>query len=254
MATQKPSPKNPYRTSPSAHRSDLRLSDDQMSFKSVEEGLHDMVKTIDSLLTSPSYLIHGRLSIFEAFLLSTGTLFLIVLISIGLWRAAKLTSDWILDTDYRTRNFDQPETQTQMPMPDNVRQQRRMEWYWTMKTKNKAPTGTWYTKSKDHHIEVFSWSPDHHKFCDSAKWFPHDRANVAQHRGQGKGIPLLRDSDNRTCMICLEDFKSSDSVAILPCTHCFHSTCVQAWLNRASGLSCAKCTRSRRWNLELASQ
>lgn len=34
------------------------------------------------------------------------------------------------------------------------------------------------------------------------------------------------------CIICLEEYSEGDKIRTLPCKHLFHSTCIQAWLNR----------------------
>ncbi|CAO3634949.1 unnamed protein product [Mucor hiemalis] len=34
------------------------------------------------------------------------------------------------------------------------------------------------------------------------------------------------------CIICLEEYSEGEIIRTLPCKHLFHSTCIQAWLNR----------------------
>ena len=36
--------------------------------------------------------------------------------------------------------------------------------------------------------------------------------------------------EKKECIICLINFKKSDKITILPCTHMFHSFCVESWL------------------------
>lgn len=36
----------------------------------------------------------------------------------------------------------------------------------------------------------------------------------------------------KTCAICLQDFKDGDSIKILPCQHKFHANCVGSWLTK----------------------
>lgn len=36
----------------------------------------------------------------------------------------------------------------------------------------------------------------------------------------------------KTCAICLQDFKDGDSLKILPCQHKFHANCVGSWLTK----------------------
>ncbi|CAF1319483.1 unnamed protein product [Rotaria magnacalcarata] len=44
---------------------------------------------------------------------------------------------------------------------------------------------------------------------------------------------------NTQCYVCLEDFKSTDSIKILNCQHIFHSECINEWLR--SHATCAYC-------------
>ena len=36
--------------------------------------------------------------------------------------------------------------------------------------------------------------------------------------------------EKKECIICLVNFKKSDKITLLPCTHMFHSYCVECWL------------------------
>ena len=38
--------------------------------------------------------------------------------------------------------------------------------------------------------------------------------------------------DTRECIVCLTNFRKSDKITILPCTHMFHSFCVETWLKK----------------------
>ena len=55
-------------------------------------------------------------------------------------------------------------------------------------------------------------------------------------------------SDNRgsvgveeapTCVICLDDFESGQTIRRLPCNHSFHSECVDTWLRKNA--TCPNC-------------
>ena len=37
---------------------------------------------------------------------------------------------------------------------------------------------------------------------------------------------------NKSCMICLEEFKSKEKVTALPCLHYFHTNCIKKWMKR----------------------
>jgi hypothetical protein len=50
------------------------------------------------------------------------------------------------------------------------------------------------------------------------------------------------DSDNKNCVICLEDFKDNDLIICLPCIHVFHSDCIKSWFNNHN--SCPTCKYS----------
>lgn len=36
-----------------------------------------------------------------------------------------------------------------------------------------------------------------------------------------------------TCIICLSDFSMDDEIAVLPCSHAFHTECIGKWLSRS---------------------
>ena len=40
------------------------------------------------------------------------------------------------------------------------------------------------------------------------------------------------DEANKSCMICLEEFKSKEKVVALPCLHLFHKKCIKKWMER----------------------
>lgn len=43
------------------------------------------------------------------------------------------------------------------------------------------------------------------------------------------------DSNSNTCSVCLDSFNDGDQLSLLPCSHKFHTKCIQPWL-RQSGL------------------
>mmetsp|Transcript_3911 Transcript_3911/g.7508 ORF Transcript_3911/g.7508 Transcript_3911/m.7508 type:complete len:230 (+) Transcript_3911:1085-1774(+) len=47
---------------------------------------------------------------------------------------------------------------------------------------------------------------------------------------------------SRSCCICFEDFAKGHSVKWMPCTHTFHSHCLDRWFQRSS--QCPLCNRS----------
>ena len=56
-----------------------------------------------------------------------------------------------------------------------------------------------------------------------------------QPSGGDKPVPTRNPHSVSTCTICLEDFQQGDELRALPCLHCFHTQCIDAWLLTASG-------------------
>lgn len=65
------------------------------------------------------------------------------------------------------------------------------------------------------------------------------------------GAPTFADSDP-TCSICLEVYKIGESVRQLPCGHCFHTACGDAWLTKSA--TCPMRCSTDLWNLVRAEQ
>jgi len=65
------------------------------------------------------------------------------------------------------------------------------------------------------------------------------------------GAPTFADSDP-TCSICIEVFRDGESVRQLPCGHCFHTACGDAWLTRSA--TCPMRCRTDLWGLVHAEQ
>jgi len=55
--------------------------------------------------------------------------------------------------------------------------------------------------------------------------------------------PYRNTCHNENCAICLEDFNSEVEVKVLPCSHGFHSQCIDPWIDSRSDL-CPICKRS----------
>lgn len=51
-------------------------------------------------------------------------------------------------------------------------------------------------------------------------------------------IPL--DEERRQCVICLSEFSLGETIKLLPCTHMFHSKCIERWLNEYK-MNCPSC-------------
>lgn len=45
------------------------------------------------------------------------------------------------------------------------------------------------------------------------------------------------EEEEKECIICLEEYQQGDKIRILPCTHEFHSVCVDIWLIRKKFVS-----------------
>lgn len=47
------------------------------------------------------------------------------------------------------------------------------------------------------------------------------------------------DSDNKECLICLDEFHDKEKIICLPCIHVFHNDCIKSWFNKHN--YCPKC-------------
>lgn len=43
---------------------------------------------------------------------------------------------------------------------------------------------------------------------------------------------ILDKTDDKSCSICLDNYKINDKISYLPCFHCYHSKCIKKWLKR----------------------
>ena len=53
--------------------------------------------------------------------------------------------------------------------------------------------------------------------------------------------------NNKTCVICYDDFKDNDDVIFLPCFHVFHTKCIKEWLKNKN--FCPLCKSNVKNNL-----
>ena len=51
-----------------------------------------------------------------------------------------------------------------------------------------------------------------------------------------------KSSNQDQCAICLDRFKASEMVSLLPCAHRFHSDCVLPWLQSNAQCPCCRTT------------
>ncbi|KAK2194778.1 bifunctional Zinc finger [Babesia duncani] len=49
------------------------------------------------------------------------------------------------------------------------------------------------------------------------------------------------EEDRKTCTICLENFVHDEIIRRLPCTHAYHTSCIDAWLLRSKNCPICKC-------------
>lgn len=48
-------------------------------------------------------------------------------------------------------------------------------------------------------------------------------------------------SQNQECIVCIEPLRYGEEVALLPCSHTFHSHCIEPWI--AQHLTCPSCNQ-----------
>lgn len=60
---------------------------------------------------------------------------------------------------------------------------------------------------------------------------------------------LIRDEDDLSCGLCLEEYKAGDITRLLPCSHRYHLFCIDDLIRRSFG--CPYCRQEFRWILAL---
>lgn len=55
-----------------------------------------------------------------------------------------------------------------------------------------------------------------------------------------KTIKFTDKNNEKTCTICIEDFKKNENICILHCKHCYHCECIDDWINQ-KGIEYVKC-------------
>lgn len=50
----------------------------------------------------------------------------------------------------------------------------------------------------------------------------------------------LADTEDCTCLVCLQQYEENDLVKKLPCGHAFHNCCADQWLMRANACPCCR--------------
>ncbi|VDP52928.1 unnamed protein product, partial [Soboliphyme baturini] len=53
---------------------------------------------------------------------------------------------------------------------------------------------------------------------------------------------MIGDVEHKSCCICLEEFVAGEEVRVLPCTHFFHTACIDRWL--ITNRKCPLCRRN----------
>lgn len=69
--------------------------------------------------------------------------------------------------------------------------------------------------------------------------------NIELIRNEIEKLPEIEYTENinsKECTICLESFILKDKMRVLPCNHCFHTSCIDNWL--LTSLNCPICRKS----------
>ena len=53
-------------------------------------------------------------------------------------------------------------------------------------------------------------------------------------------VANLADTEDCTCLVCLQQYEENDLVKKLPCGHAFHNSCADQWLIRANACPCCR--------------
>ena len=82
-------------------------------------------------------------------------------------------------------------------------------------------------------------------------------AQVPLGSAQSQKIPSKKyskiDETKEMCAICVDEFEDGEDVRILPCSHIFHSKCIDEWLSNYSSL-CPLCKANIRDGLHTNQQ
>ena len=75
-----------------------------------------------------------------------------------------------------------------------------------------------------------------------------DFLNLAEDNSQGatsqeiSRLPHLEASDSGSCCICIQDVEKGEQITVMPCSHTFHSSCVDEWLVQKASCPICKAT------------
>ena len=112
-----------------------------------------------------------------------------------------------------------------------------MSYMYSKKNKTASVSDYLMVDMSDDQIELFN--PREHDYT---------RANLILQAGNGKAMKKLAQrrldrvgavnshcsmheiGHSETCTICLGDYEDAEQLRLLPCGHCFHAECVDAWL------------------------
>lgn len=62
------------------------------------------------------------------------------------------------------------------------------------------------------------------------------------------GAATEADSAYSACVICVENFAAGEEVAVLPCTHLFHPSCIRKQVRKQDNARCAICKAPLVWS------
>eukprot|EP00465_Bigelowiella_longifila_P007336 CAMPEP_0185255678 /NCGR_PEP_ID=MMETSP1359-20130426/4756_1 /TAXON_ID=552665 /ORGANISM="Bigelowiella longifila, Strain CCMP242" /LENGTH=325 /DNA_ID=CAMNT_0027839795 /DNA_START=377 /DNA_END=1354 /DNA_ORIENTATION=+ len=81
--------------------------------------------------------------------------------------------------------------------------------------------------------QILSREINRRRFVNFAATIPEQEFQLVEEESKISGSEEMQICLNSTCVICLEDFESGESIKVLPCKHGFHTQCIMPWFERS---------------------